>query len=415
MKKTILTIMVAAMMLVAFTACEQAQMPTYRNVDYITIKQVADFVEGQPFDAANFQVIAHNTDNTETVIDGQGLVTIDTASGKSWENGDVVATLGTEKKLTAGYQVAFKKVTSVEFSGITSVTAAEGADITTMAGVKIDGSADATVALNYDGGSVTVPLTAISETVFNVFDGTTRVTKAGKEGDVYDVYIVDRYQFAGEDEVPVTAPIATNLELKVVAKGAATTFDHYTANPISNTAENTYFGDKYQWRLAAVATDDTELGAWGLDTFTNGFEVISMVYTDAPAGTAAPTQIPTAYGQYTVKVTAIEKAHPERGVQTFTFPSGPNYISDVKGVTSFATGVTKAQVEAKTITANQLVYNVTKANTTDTTTNLDTSKVQILDQQISGSNWTAKIVVYYGKGNTTAKLISNVSLQVPTT
>ena len=353
MKKTILTIMVAAMMLVAFTACEQAQMPTYRNVDYITIKQVADFVEGQPFDAANFQVIAHNTDNTETVIDGQGLVTIDTAAGKSWKNGDVVATLGTEKQLTAGYQVAFKKVTSVEFSGITSVTAVEGADITTMAGVKIDGSADATVTLNYDGGSVTVPLTAISETVFNVVDGTTRVTTAGKEGDVYDVYIVDRYQFAGENEVSVTTPIATNLELKVVK---AENTEVAKVKVTVTTSNGEWFGQPVAVKLEAVDANGNLVESAGTDgVLALGTDV---VVKGATATAAFPTTLDGTRHVYDLSY--VE--NPTVVCEQVIIPVGQDYVASAT-YTSAKVKDTVKYAAGQPINASDLEIPVTYANT----------------------------------------------------
>ena len=80
MKKTILTIMVAAMMLVAFTACEQ-QMPTYKNADYLTIVQNTAFIEGQDFNANNFEVVVHYTDGSTSTIPGAGVVTATWAKG----------------------------------------------------------------------------------------------------------------------------------------------------------------------------------------------------------------------------------------------------------------------------------------------------------------------------------------------
>ena len=81
MKKTILTIMVAAMMLVAFTACEQAQMPTYKNADYLTIVQNTAFIEGQAFNANNFEVVVHYTYGSTSTIPGAGVVTGTWATG----------------------------------------------------------------------------------------------------------------------------------------------------------------------------------------------------------------------------------------------------------------------------------------------------------------------------------------------
>ena len=99
MKKTILTIMVAAMMLVAFTACEQ-QMPTYKNADYLTVSQTTAFIEGQEFNANNFEVVVHYTDGSTSTIPGAGVIT--TKAG--WDDG-ASATSTVSAKLTDSLSV----------------------------------------------------------------------------------------------------------------------------------------------------------------------------------------------------------------------------------------------------------------------------------------------------------------------
>ena len=85
MKKTILTIMVAAMMLVAFTACEQ-QMPSYKNADFVSVDQTKAFIAGQPFDASYFTVTLHYTDGSTSQVSPSGVVSAagwDDAEGKT--------------------------------------------------------------------------------------------------------------------------------------------------------------------------------------------------------------------------------------------------------------------------------------------------------------------------------------------
>lgn len=96
--KSVLVVAFACAMLFAFTACEQ-QIPTYRNVDYILISQNTPFIEGQSFNAANFDVTIYYTDNTSTVVSGTGLVT-----ATSWPTDTTVtAKVGEE---TATYEAA---------------------------------------------------------------------------------------------------------------------------------------------------------------------------------------------------------------------------------------------------------------------------------------------------------------------
>ena len=72
MKKSILIGALAVMMLFAFTACEQ-QIPTYKNVSYITVEQTGDFVVGQVFDASKFGVTVHFTDGSSSVIENASI------------------------------------------------------------------------------------------------------------------------------------------------------------------------------------------------------------------------------------------------------------------------------------------------------------------------------------------------------
>ena len=92
MKKTILVAMIAVAMLFAFTACEQS-VPTYKNADYLTINQTAAFIEGQEFNANNFEVVVHYTDGSTSTIPGAGVV-------KGW-NGGASSTSTVSAELTS--------------------------------------------------------------------------------------------------------------------------------------------------------------------------------------------------------------------------------------------------------------------------------------------------------------------------
>ena len=82
MKKYFIGVL-AALMLFAFTACEQ-QMPTYKEVSYIEVEQTGDFVIGQVFDASKFTVTANFTDGSSSVVKG---ATVALAKDESWANG----------------------------------------------------------------------------------------------------------------------------------------------------------------------------------------------------------------------------------------------------------------------------------------------------------------------------------------
>ena len=97
MKKSILTIALAVMMLVAFTACEQ-QVPNVLpdDVNYITIVQTEDAVEGKAFDPSLFNVMVYssNPNVAPVTVSGKGYVSLTDSEAK---------TFAPEQKVTATY------------------------------------------------------------------------------------------------------------------------------------------------------------------------------------------------------------------------------------------------------------------------------------------------------------------------
>ena len=112
MKKTILTIMVAAMMLVAFTACEQ-QMPSYKNADFISVDQTKAFIAGQPFDASYFTVTLHYTDGSTSQVSPSGVVSAD-----GWDTADYTVTASINTKLTATFEAVVLDPVAVVVSDV---------------------------------------------------------------------------------------------------------------------------------------------------------------------------------------------------------------------------------------------------------------------------------------------------------
>lgn len=73
MKKVFIGVL-AALMLFAFTACEQS-MPSYKQVEYVTLDQTQEFIKGQPLSAEAFSVTVHYLDGSQDVFPGVGRVT----------------------------------------------------------------------------------------------------------------------------------------------------------------------------------------------------------------------------------------------------------------------------------------------------------------------------------------------------
>ena len=156
MKKTILTIMVAAMMLVAFTACEQqvpdlnGQVPTNA-----IITQTGTFVEGQMFDPTQFSVkLTYKNGYTETVS-GANLVTLDSKEAYVVPGDTVSVNVTTVGGTSNGQQMIGKAQLNVKTIESVTVVAPEtldvGSDVSSNAVKSLF-----TVTANYDGGTIAV-------------------------------------------------------------------------------------------------------------------------------------------------------------------------------------------------------------------------------------------------------------------
>ena len=158
MKKSILIGALAVMMLFAFTACEQ-QIPTYKNVSYITVEQTGDFVVGQVFDASKFGVTVHFTDGSSSVIENASI------EPESWKTSSatVKATLvSANEQYQASTDVVFHRdITSINIEGTsfdidvedakTNATAALAAAQQKVINDLTGGGA--TITVGYQGGS----------------------------------------------------------------------------------------------------------------------------------------------------------------------------------------------------------------------------------------------------------------------
>ena len=85
MKKVFIGVL-AALMLFAFTACEQS-MPSYKQVEYVTLSQEQNFIEGQPLSAAAFNVTVHYLDGSVEDFDGEGRVSFTGATNNAAATG----------------------------------------------------------------------------------------------------------------------------------------------------------------------------------------------------------------------------------------------------------------------------------------------------------------------------------------
>lgn len=118
MKKSILIGVLCALMLFAFTSCEQS-MPSYEQIQYVTVAQKTAYIEGQPLSADNFEVVVHYLDGTTDVYPGAGRVSF----GSAEEAGAGVKATGTIAEKSDTIDVLY-----VAPTGLTAVLSAAEQD-----------------------------------------------------------------------------------------------------------------------------------------------------------------------------------------------------------------------------------------------------------------------------------------------
>lgn len=120
-KKSILVMVLAALMMFAFTACEN-NVPSYQAVQYVTVAQVADIIEGQTPYAEAFEVTVHYLDGTTDVFPGTGRVKF----GTEGSNKTATATIAEQDDTVIVKFVKPEAITVTATVGAQTVSYTEG-------------------------------------------------------------------------------------------------------------------------------------------------------------------------------------------------------------------------------------------------------------------------------------------------
>ena len=226
MKKTILTIMVAAMMLVAFTACEQ-QMPTYKTPVGMTLQASKTvYLEGEAFDESTLTGVVTYSDGSSDTFTGSQL-NYNATSGAT-NNGvrplSITAEYGlTGKEVSAQTTVYYYTVAAddITVGNIPTVATSTGT------GYKIDLS-EVTVTVNV-GGETRELVRGTEFTNTDYTDGSgsyTEDTTVEPKGTLTTVSIFG--------QTGVAVPVPADYEVEVVYEPAApTAFDQGKTTSIS--------------------------------------------------------------------------------------------------------------------------------------------------------------------------------------
>ena len=184
-KKSIFVVALAALMLIAFTACEQQPNvwnPNGKTPTMATITQTGSFVYGQQFDASKFAVEVTYEDGSVSTISGSGIVTLD--GGSSWvKDGDKVnVELGANGAIKGTASVYVSKIDSVTVEGPTEIQLTEDEtttevtadDYTVSIGYRDQSGAAQTLVLN--PAEYTLAISGNSATFGDLSAGTYTVT-----------------------------------------------------------------------------------------------------------------------------------------------------------------------------------------------------------------------------------------------
>ena len=282
MKKYFIGVL-AALMLFAFTACEQPTIKYPANVSYITIEQTGDFIEGQTFKASNFAVYAHDTNGDSTVVSGANvkLSTEDVTeleAGKTYTaHADLKIADGT---LSADLDFTAYAIESYTFTGVPALVAYVNEDdasyvYATTAEAMTDSEYVAainaiTVSVTYNGTS-TMPLNLTATEKAQLISSLCVVNELGQKVTDDDFKVGTTYALAvgatkvgGEDSTPA---IATNLTATGVAEAPEGPASFNEAKIVSikishPTTDVVYYGDalaEHDEDFVVVATDENGL------------------------------------------------------------------------------------------------------------------------------------------------------------
>ena len=284
MRKSILIGVLAALMLFAFTACEPQGNVWPADVAYITIEQVGEIVEGQAFDASDFNVIVTYSDKTTSIIPGNGVVEIAGTWGTDYKVTASLSVVGSTTAVTANYEAEVYEIEGIEVTVPENPVYSNDDLVSPYDGIKETLS----VSVVYDG-TKTLPLTASQYTLTDNGNKTMTVKET----------VVNEYSYTYEFEMPTPETPDTAV-------------DHYVAT----LSDAEWYGDSVTVTINGVnkAGDVVStLDAANYYIFDSTGAKVSSFATEL--GAAAVT--------YTVRTNAT----PYQNVSV-TIPAGKNYISN---------------------------------------------------------------------------------------
>ena len=428
MKKCILIGALAALMLFAFTACEQPGLTLPANVDYITVVQTKDFVDGDKFSAANFTVYAHDTNGGNTPVNG-AKVEIDStgealATGNTVEAGTtytVKATLNvatSESPLTATQTFTAYALESYSVTGAPTLVAYlnEKPAVKAVATSTVDQKAIKISGVYANGETRELNANdVISEVIDNLY-----VTDAeGNKIEASEFVVGATYYLSvGYDQ----NAILTNISMTAVAEKPEGPSDNFVRYEYKVTSKG-YYGETLAWTIYEVSEQDksekdwTPVASstdWGASSDATSSDWVVMSYSDGDSSTKDDgLEMPTEYGKYEQTITLRNIANASRSAVTMKFDAGKDAITTAFADLEFTPVTTLIQSELdNSLSVNDIqaeidrlipVYGKTEETKDEPQQQyLPTGNYSIEKQSVDkDGNWTGIVKVTYTYLNTT--------------
>ncbi len=342
MKKTILVTLVAAMMLFAFTACDNSTPAVYNGVVSAEVQQVKGYFKGETAAEDGFQIVVNYAEGSPRIIQGnKGTIDLTTAGIAKATDDIVLKDIWQNNVSIVPAEVVYSDVTSATVSGVDVYTVTEGwsaADFDkALADKKVPEGLE-NLTFTFTGDNVTRTYT-LEDKFDGTFDYQLWLYKDGGDtplgysekveaGDKYEVMLYSYKIGKGEMTAFGGKGLATGMTVSAVEKEDESVTDivvRYSVNGDEDVATlpTLYSGDKVTVKVYPVSN-----GTVADEPTTATLSFVNMTAGTAPTSgttfdvaTASSTVTATATG--TVRVTINQKIYQEQ----FSIGAGASYFT----------------------------------------------------------------------------------------
>ena len=403
MKKSISAILVAALMLFAFTACEQ-QMPTYKVPTGLTISTTkTDYIVGEVLDPSTFSGVVRYSDGSS-----------DNLTGSELSFAGLTAITEGENTITVNYG----GVTGKEATVVSATATVYGYKITDV----VLGNLPTTVAQATSAGDANQPLSADGVTVTVTYNGQTKELAAGSYALTLSANTTAVTK-ENEDGVNISANLDVLNGDSLASNVKMTTGKIVVTAYVDDDPDKVFDASKIQSIAVGYLDEDDEFVTTGVKVYYgDSTNVFAVEATDENNN----KQVLTSGYTIQVKNGNLETTSETEVVAILT--ADPTIKSTALKVTpsNYVVAISAAMIEDQTIDNNTATdptasgigskYKVTATMAADITTGVKTKDLTAADIDFGVAYFqqptTAYTVIYTGSEENPAKPVANTTLTV---